>query len=102
MGFRQNIDSSLHEADKEYRFSAYVKVKVASGRFATFVGCGTGDAYFNTRTFGGSNDWTLATVTCSWTQARLDAGADVRVQGACERFSFYMDDAALEEVAASG
>lgn len=101
MGFRQNIDSSLLEADKEYRFSVYVKVTVASGCFVTFVGCGTGDAYFTTQSFGGNNDWILATVTCSWTQARLDAGANVRVQGVCERLSFYMDDAALVEVAAS-
>ncbi|KAJ3464936.1 hypothetical protein MRS44_005594 [Fusarium solani] len=102
MGFRQNIDSSLLEAGKEYRFSVYAKVTVASGCFTTFVGCGTGDAYFNTAGFGGNGDWTLATVTCSWTQARLDAGANVLVQGVCERFSFYMDDAALEEVVASG
>ncbi|KAI8724296.1 CBM-cenC domain-containing protein [Fusarium sp. LHS14.1] len=101
MGFRQNIDSSLLEADKTYRFSAYVKVTVASGCFVTFVGCGTGDAYFNPASFGGSGDWILATVTCSWTQARLDAGANVRVQGTCERLSFYMDDAVLEEVEAS-
>lgn len=101
MGFRQNIDSSLLEADKTYRFSAYVKVTVASGCFVTFVGCGTGDAYFNTASFGGSSDWILATVTCSWTQARLDAGANVRVQGTCERLAFYMDDAVLEELEAS-
>ncbi|RSL45517.1 hypothetical protein CEP54_014240 [Fusarium duplospermum] len=100
MGFRQNIDSSLLEADKQYRFSVYVKIASLSSCFGTFVACGTGDAYFNTGGFGGIGAWTLATVTCSWTQARLDAGANVRVQGTCERLSFYMDDATLEEVVA--
>ncbi|RSM17116.1 hypothetical protein CDV31_004009 [Fusarium ambrosium] len=102
MGFRQDIDSSLLEADKQYRFSVYVKVTSSSSCFGTFVSCGAGDAYFNTATFGSNGAWTLATVTCSWTQARLDVGPNVQVQGTCERISFYMDDASLEEVAASG
>ncbi|KAI8680363.1 hypothetical protein NCS57_00316800 [Fusarium keratoplasticum] len=100
IGFRQVLDSSLIEADKPYTFSVYVKTTLASGCFGQFVSCdfGTGAqaGYFNTANIPGPlNEWVLATVTCSWTQARLDLGISVGVRGICQRLSFFIDDAVL-------
>jgi hypothetical protein len=100
IGFRQRLDASLFEADKPYTFSVYVKVTVSGSCFTRFVSCdyGTGSqtGYFVTAQIAGPlNEWVLATVTCSWSQARLDAGISVAVRGVCERLSFYIDDAVI-------
>ncbi|KAH7269013.1 uncharacterized protein BKA55DRAFT_547664 [Fusarium redolens] len=100
IGFRQRLDASLFEADKPYTFSVYVKVTVAGSCFTRFVSCdyGTGSqtGYFTTANIAGPLDeWVLATVTCSWSQARLDSGISVAVRGVCERLSFYIDDAVI-------
>ncbi|TVY70945.1 hypothetical protein Focb16_v002066 [Fusarium oxysporum f. sp. cubense] len=101
IGFRQRLDSSLFEADKPYTFSVYVKTTVAGSCFTRMVTCdsGTGSqtAYFNSANIQGPlNEWVLATVTCSWSQARLDSGISVAVRGICEHLSFYIDDAVVE------
>lgn len=103
IGFRQAIDASLIEPDKPYKFSVYVKTTLASGCFSQFVSCdsgtGTQTGYFNTGGISGPlNEWVLASVTCSWSQARLDSGISVAVRGVCERLNFYIDDAVLMEV----
>ncbi|KAI8686695.1 hypothetical protein NCS56_00330200 [Fusarium sp. Ph1] len=102
IGFRQVIDSSLIEADKPYTFSVYVKTTLASSCFTRFVSCDSGTGaqtgYFNSANIPGAlNEWVLATVTCSWSQARLDSGISVGVRGTCERLNFFIDDAVLVE-----
>ncbi|KAG7421210.1 hypothetical protein DER46DRAFT_652403 [Fusarium sp. MPI-SDFR-AT-0072] len=101
IGFRQRLDSSLFEADKPYTFSVYVKTTVAGSCFTRMVTCdsGTGSqtAYFNSANIQGPlNEWVLATVTCSWSQARLESGISVAVRGVCEHLSFFIDDAVVE------
>ncbi|KAM0365375.1 hypothetical protein ACHAPK_009603 [Fusarium culmorum] len=103
IGFRNVLDASLFEADKPYVFSVYVKTTLASGCFTQMVSCdfGTGrqSAYFNSANFGESlNEWVLASVTCSWSQTRLDAGISVAVRGTCQQLRFYVDDASLVAV----
>lgn len=96
MGFKQSIDSSLIEADTNYQFSAWVKTTLRGGCFNQQLQCGTGNAIFGQSNFGGALDtWVLATGTCSWTQAALDAGPSVLITGTCERLNFYVDDAVL-------
>jgi hypothetical protein len=93
----------LVEPDTPYKFSVYVKTTLAAGCFNRFVSCdfGTGSqtAYFNTAGIAGPlNEWVLASVTCSWSQARLDSGISVAVRGVCERLNFYIDDASFIKV----
>ncbi|KAF9765711.1 hypothetical protein IL306_001978 [Fusarium sp. DS 682] len=100
IGFRQVLDAALIEPDKPYTFSVYVKTTLASSCFSRFVSCDSGTGaqtgYFNTANIAGPlNEWVLATITCSWSQARLDTGISVGVRGACERLSFYIDDAVI-------
>ncbi|KAM0347302.1 hypothetical protein ACHAPU_004821 [Fusarium lateritium] len=96
IGFRQAIDASLLQADKPYKFSIYVKTTLASSCFSRFVSCDSGNGYFNNANIPESlNEWVLATVTCSWSQAQLGNGASVAVRGTCQRLSFYIDDAVL-------
>ncbi|KAM0426269.1 hypothetical protein ACHAPT_008309 [Fusarium lateritium] len=102
MGFKQPINPSLITVGKEYKFSVYVKLMSSSGCFARFVACGSGNAYFNSAGIGGAaSEWTLATVSCTWSQASWEAGPNIQVRGVCERLSWYIDDAVLEEVKAS-
>ncbi|KAF4337937.1 hypothetical protein FBEOM_8192 [Fusarium beomiforme] len=103
IGFRQFLDASLIQPDTPYTFSVYVKTTLTSSCFSQFVSCdsGTGSqtAYFNSVPIAGPlNEWVLASVTCSWSQARLDSGISVAVRGICERLSFYIDDASLMAV----
>ncbi|PTD04897.1 hypothetical protein HYE67_003145 [Fusarium culmorum] len=68
IGFRNVLDASLFEADKPANFGESL------------------------------NEWVLASVTCSWSQTRLDAGISVAVRGTCQQLSFYVDDASLVAV----
>ncbi|KAF4414549.1 hypothetical protein FACUT_14190 [Fusarium acutatum] len=103
MGIRQNIDSSLIVADKEYRFSIYTKVTASNFCISQTIACGAGTGFVNSANWGAmqANGWILTTVTCSWNQAGLDAGPSVQVAGVCNGLTFLADDASLVETEAS-
>ncbi|KAF5646000.1 hypothetical protein F52700_1949 [Fusarium sp. NRRL 52700] len=97
MGIRQDIDSSLIVVDQEYRFSIYTKVTASNFCISQTIACGAGTGFVNSANWGAvqANGWILTTVTCSWNQARLDAGPSVQVTGVCNGLSFLADDASL-------
>jgi hypothetical protein len=93
----------LIQPDTPYTFTVSVKTTLTSSCNSRFVSCdfGVGGqfAYFNTANIPGPlNEWVSATITCSWSQDRLNSGISVAVRGVCERLSFYIDDATLVAV----
>ncbi|KAF5597419.1 hypothetical protein FPANT_4107 [Fusarium pseudoanthophilum] len=103
MGIRQNLDSSLIVVDKEYRFSVYTKVSASNFCISQTIACGAGTGFVNSANWGAvqANGWQLTTVTCSWSEAQLDAGPSVQVTGVCNGLTFLADDASLVATEAS-
>ncbi|KAK2123916.1 hypothetical protein NOF04DRAFT_1373347 [Fusarium oxysporum II5] len=83
LGIRQEIDSSLIVADKEYRFSIYTKVTASNFCISQTIACGAGTGWVNSANWGAvqTNGWILTTVTCTWNQAQRDAGPSIQVAG---------------------
>ncbi|KAF5682120.1 hypothetical protein FCIRC_5166 [Fusarium circinatum] len=103
MGIEQEIDPSLIVVDKEYRFSVYTKVTASNFCISQTIACGAGTGFVNSANWGAmqANGWILTTVTCSWSQAALDAGPSVQVSGVCNALTFLADDASLVATEAS-
>ncbi|QGI99194.1 hypothetical protein CEK26_012263 [Fusarium fujikuroi] len=103
MGIRQELGPSLIVVDKEYRFSVYTKVTASNFCISQTIACGAGTGWVNSANWGAmqANGWILTTVTCSWSQAQLDAGPSVQVAGVCNALTFLADDASLVATEAS-
>ncbi|KAF5596076.1 uncharacterized protein FSUBG_8986 [Fusarium subglutinans] len=103
MGIGQEIDPSLIVVDKEYRFSVYTKVTASNICISQTIACGAGTGFVNSANWGAmqANGWILTMVTCSWSQAALDAGPSVQVSGVCNALTFLADDASLVATEAS-
>ncbi|KAF5706463.1 hypothetical protein FGLOB1_7439 [Fusarium globosum] len=103
MGIRQELGPSSIIADKEYRFSVYTKVTASNFCISQTIACGAGTGWVNSANWGAmqANGWILTTVTCSWSQAQLDAGPSVQVAGVCNGLTFLADDASLVATEAS-
>ncbi|CVK97720.1 uncharacterized protein FMAN_11714 [Fusarium mangiferae] len=103
MGIRQELGPSLIVVDKEYRFSVYTKVTASNFCISQTIACGAGTGWVNSANWGAmqANGWVLTTVTCSWSQAQLDAGPSVQVAGVCNGLTFLADDASLVATDAS-
>ncbi|CVK98170.1 uncharacterized protein FMAN_12244 [Fusarium mangiferae] len=104
-GIRQFIDPTWITPGKSYRFSAWVKITNTAGCGSRTVVCGHGVGQ-GTTGLGGTitenGDFSLASVTCSWTQAEWEARPSVQIRSYCTGLSFFVDDAALEEVETLG
>lgn len=104
-GIRQFIDPTWITPGKSYKFSAWVKITNTAGCGSRTVVCGHGIGQ-GTTGLGGTitenGDFFLASVTCSWTQAQWEARPSVQIRGYYTRLSFFVDDAALEEVETLG
>ncbi|KAF4343666.1 hypothetical protein FBEOM_2406 [Fusarium beomiforme] len=107
LGVRQFIDPSWIEPGKLYKFSVSVKITNTVGCGQRFVACGHGPGTGMTGAPGTidqspNDDFSWASVTCSWTQTQLEAGPSVQIRTYCKGFSFFFDDASLEEVETLG
>ncbi|KAG4273530.1 hypothetical protein FPRO04_09653 [Fusarium proliferatum] len=104
-GIRQFIDPTWIMPGKSYKFSAWVKITNTAGCGSRTVVCGHGVGQ-GTTGLGGTitenGDFSLASVTCSWTQAQWEARPSVQIRSYCTGFSFFVDDATLEEVETLG
>ncbi|PNP55900.1 hypothetical protein FNYG_15429 [Fusarium nygamai] len=105
MGSRQLINPAWITPGKSYKFSAWVHITntINCGYRTIVCGHGTGQGTLSSVGFiGNTADFSLASVTCSWTQAQWEAGPSVQIRSYCTGFSFFMDDATLEEVQTLG
>ncbi|KAI1008409.1 hypothetical protein LB504_001372, partial [Fusarium proliferatum] len=104
-GIRQFIDPTWITPGKSYKFSAWVKITNTAGCGSRTVVCGHGVGQGTTGLGGAiteNGDFSLASVTCSWTQAQWEARQSVQIRSYCTGLSFFVDDAALEEVETLG
>ncbi|KAK2125615.1 ASST-domain-containing protein [Fusarium oxysporum II5] len=105
MGSRQFINPTWITPGKSYKFSAWVKITNTVGCGSRTIVCGHGTGQGTTSSVGTiteTGDFSLASVTCSWTQAQWEAGPSVQIRSYCTGFSFFVDDATLEEVETLG
>ncbi|RKL39820.1 hypothetical protein BFJ72_g6547 [Fusarium proliferatum] len=104
-GIRQFIDPTWITPGKSYKFSAWVKITNTAGCGSRTVVCGHGVGQ-GTTGMGGTitenGDFSLTSVTCSWTQTQWEARPSVQIRSYCTGFSFFVDDATLEEVETLG
>ncbi|KAF5701759.1 hypothetical protein FGLOB1_9994 [Fusarium globosum] len=104
-GIRQFIDPTWITPGKSYKFSAWVKITNTAGCGSRTVVCGHGVGQ-GTTGLGGTitenGDFSMASVTCSWTQSQWEARPSVQIRSYCTGFSFFVDDATLEEVETLG
>ncbi|KAF5588110.1 hypothetical protein FPCIR_7301 [Fusarium pseudocircinatum] len=104
-GARQYIEPTWITPGKSYKFSAWVKVTSTVGCGNPTIVCGHGMGQGTTSSVGSiqqTGDFSLASVTCSWTQAQWEARPSVQIRGYCTGLSFFVDDATLEEVETLG
>ncbi|KAF5577900.1 hypothetical protein FPANT_10208 [Fusarium pseudoanthophilum] len=104
-GVRQFIEPTWITPGKSYKFSAWVKLTMTVGCGSPTIVCGHGMGQGATGlggTIEQTGDYSLASVTCSWTQAQWEARPSVQVRGYCTNLSFFVDDATLEEVETLG
>ncbi|KAF5645941.1 uncharacterized protein FTJAE_2371 [Fusarium tjaetaba] len=105
MGSKQMINPAWITPGKSYKFSAWVHITDTINCGYRTIVCGHGNGQGTTSAvgfIGNTADFALASVTCSWTQAQWEAGPSVQIRSYCSGFSFYMDDATLEEVETLG
>ncbi|RBR15994.1 hypothetical protein FVER53590_11115 [Fusarium verticillioides] len=104
-GVRQFIEPTWITPGKGYKFSAWVKLTMTVGCGSPTIVCGHGMGQAAT-SLGGTieqtGDYSLASVTCSWTQAQWEARPSVQIRGYCTGLSFFVDDASLKEVETLG
>ncbi|KAF5671150.1 hypothetical protein FDENT_11034 [Fusarium denticulatum] len=104
-GAKQFIEPTWITPGKSYKFSAWVKVTSTVGCGPPRIVCGHGIGQGTTSSVGSieqTGDFSLASVTCSWTQAQWEAGPSVQIRGYCTGLSFFVDDATLEEAETLG
>ncbi|KAF5715402.1 hypothetical protein FMUND_6884 [Fusarium mundagurra] len=104
-GARQFIEPTWITPGKSYKFSAWVKVTNTVNCGSPTIVCGHGMGQGTTSSVGTitqNGDFSLASVTCSWTQAQWEARPSVQIRGYCTGLSFFVDDATLEEVETLG
>ncbi|KAF4448606.1 hypothetical protein F53441_8025 [Fusarium austroafricanum] len=98
LGVKQIIDRALIQVGKPYILTAHVNTKTASNCFSQLIVCNNGAGYFASKSFGAPfGTWTPVTLTCTWDQARWDAGPSIDIRGICQTIEFYVDDVSLIE-----
>ncbi|KAF4437584.1 hypothetical protein FACUT_5516 [Fusarium acutatum] len=104
-GIRQFIEPTWITPGKSYKFSAWIKIANTVNCGSRTIVCGHGLGQGTTSSVGtitDTEDFSLASVTCSWTQAQWEARPSVQIRSYCEGLSFLVDDATLEEVETLG
>lgn len=105
LGSRQFINPTWITPGKSYKFSAWIKITNTVNCGSRTIVCGHGAGQGTTSSVGSiteTGDFSLASVTCSWTQAQWEAGPSVQIRSYCTGLSFFVDDVTLEEVETLG
>ncbi|RBR13493.1 uncharacterized protein FIESC28_08121 [Fusarium coffeatum] len=99
---RQQIDTSLLQANKMYEFTVYTLATVEASCATRIISCHTGIQNMVGSKLGSSANpgtWQPLKVECTWSQAELDAGAYIRIflYGSCVKMDWFIDDATFVE-----